>query len=105
MMLGVSNSSTLESTKWTGYGSLTHLGWVVHICVSKLTIIGSDNGLLRGWSQAIIWTSARILFIGLLGTNFSEILIGIHAFALKKMYLKMSSGKWQPFYLGLNVLT
>ena len=24
---------------------LTHWGWVMHICVSKLTTIGSDNGL------------------------------------------------------------
>ena len=26
-----------------------------HICVGKLTIIGSDNGLAPGWCQAIIW--------------------------------------------------
>ena len=45
-----------------------------------------------------------ILLIGTLGTNFSEILIKIHAFSLKKMHLKMSSGKWHPFRLGLNVL-
>ena len=56
---------------------LTHWGWATHICVGKLTIIGSDNGLLPGWRQAIIWTSAGILLIGPLGTNFSEILIGI----------------------------
>ena len=24
---------------------LTHWGWVIHICISNLTIIGSDNGL------------------------------------------------------------
>ena len=35
--------------------------------------IGSDNGLLPGRHQAIIWTSDGILLIGLLGTNFSEI--------------------------------
>ena len=34
----------------------THWGWVTHICVSKLTIIGSDNnGLSPGQRQAIIW--------------------------------------------------
>ena len=43
---------------------LTHWGRVTHICVSKLTIIGSDNGLAPGWHQAIIWTSAGILLIG-----------------------------------------
>ena len=31
-------------------------------------------------------------------------LIEIHAFSFTKIYLKMSSGKWRPFYLGLNVL-
>ena len=83
----------------------THWGRVTHICVSKLTIIGSDNGLSPGRRQAIIWTSAGILLIRTLGTNFSEMLSEIHAFWLKKMHLKMSSAKWRPFYLGLNVLT
>ena len=44
---------------------LTHWDRVTHICISKLTIIGSDNGLLPGQRQAIIWTNARILLIGL----------------------------------------
>ena len=48
-----------------------------------LTIIGSDNGLSLSWRQAIIWTSAWILLIGLLGTNFSEILIEIQTFSFK----------------------
>ena len=33
---------------------LTHWGRVTHICSSKLTIIGSDNGLLPDRRQAII---------------------------------------------------
>ena len=38
-----------------GKGSeLTHCGRVTHICVSKLTIIDSDNGLSPGRRQAII---------------------------------------------------
>ena len=37
-------------------------GRVTHICVSKLTIIGSDDGLSSGQRQAIIWTNARIFF-------------------------------------------
>ena len=84
--------------------TLTHWGRVTHICVSKLTIIGSDNGLSPGRRQAIIWTSARILLIGSLGTDFSEILIEIQIFSLKKMHLKMSSAKRWPYCLGLNVL-
>ena len=83
---------------------ITHWGRVTHICVSKLIIIGSDNGLSPGRRQAIIWTNAGILLIWPLGTNFSEILIEIHAFSFKKMHLKMSSGKRRPFCLGLNVL-
>ena len=47
----------------------------MHICVSKLTIIGLDNGLSPGRRQAIIWTYAGILLIRPLGKNFNEILI------------------------------
>ena len=84
--------------------SLSHWGRVTHICVSERTIIGLDNGLSPGRRQAIIWTSAGILLIGPLGTNFSEILIEIITFSFKKMRLKVSSAKWWPCCLGLNVL-
>ena len=84
---------------------LTHWGRVTHICVSNLTITGPDNGLSPGRRQDIIWINAGILLIGPLGTNFNEISIEINTFSFKKMHLKMSSGKWQPFCLGLNVLT
>ena len=57
---------------------------MTHICISKLTIIGSDNGLTPARRQAIIWTNAGILLIGRLGTNFSEILIGIQIFSFTK---------------------
>ena len=60
------------------YLLLTHWGRVTHICVSKLTIIGSDNGLSPGRRQAIIWTNAGILLL--------------------------STAKWRPSCLGLNVL-
>ena len=86
------------------YRQLTHWGRVTHICVGKQTIIGSDNGLSPGRRQAIIWTNDGILLIGPLGTKFDEILIEIDTFSFKEMHLKMSSGKWRPFCLGLNVL-
>ena len=86
-------------------GRLTHWGRVTHICVSKLTIIASDNGLSPGRRQAIIWTNAEILLIGTLGTNFSEILIDIVTFSFTKMRLKVSSAKWRPACLGLNELS
>ena len=50
-------------------------------------------------------TNAGILLIGPLGTNFSEILIGIETFSFTKMRLKISSAKWRLFGLDLNVLS
>ena len=83
-----------------GHGEVTvtlaHWGWE--------TIIGSDNGLSPGRSQAIIWTNTGLLWIGPLGTYFNEIRIKIQQFSLKKIHLKMSSGKCRPSCLGLNVL-
>ena len=76
----------------------------MHICINKLIIISPDNGLSPARRQAIIWTNAEILLTGPLGRNLSEILIKIYTFSFKKMLLKMLYGKWQPFYLGLNVL-
>ena len=50
--------SQLNEAKWHAYVSL------------NLAIIGSDNGLSPDWHQAISQTSAGILLIGPLGTNF-----------------------------------
>ena len=83
---------------------LTHWGRVIHVCVSKSTIIGSDKGLSPGWWQAIIWTNIWILSIPTLETNSSETLGKSRTFSFRKMHLQMSSVKWQPFCLGLNVL-
>ena len=46
----------------------------------KIINIDSDNGLVPIRCQAFIWTNAAILLIGLLGTNFSEILINSYIF-------------------------
>ena len=81
--------------------------WVIltHIWVSKLNIIGSDNVLLPGWCQAIIWThNAGKLFIRPLGTNLSEFLMEIHTFSFSKRHVKMSSAEMHPFCLNLSVL-
>ena len=79
--------------------SLTHLliHWsrVTHICARKLNTIG-----LPGRRQSIIWTSARILSIGPLWANVSEILTKMYIFAFRKIHLKILSGK---ICLGLNV--
>ena len=63
---------------------LTHWGWVTHICVGNLTIIGSGNGLSPDRRQAITWSNVVILLIGPLGTNFSEMLIEIHIFFIQE---------------------
>ena len=74
-----SSHSIASETRW-----LTHWGRSTHIWVIKLTIVGSDNGLTAGRRQAIIWTNAGIFLIWPLGTNFSEILIGIQTFSFRK---------------------
>ena len=96
----LSTSANHNKVKW----ALSHWGRVTHICVSKIIIIASDNGLSLSRRQAIIWTNAGILLIEHLGTNFSEIVIEIHIFPFKEMHLKMSSAKWRLFGLCLNEL-
>ena len=76
---------------------LTHWGRVTRIHVGNLTIIGSDNVMPADRSQFIIWTNAGILQIGPLEINFNEIVMQNRTFLFKKMHLKQSSAKWQPF--------
>ena len=45
-----------------------------YLWVSKLTIIGSDNGLSPGRHQVVIKNNAKILFTRTFGTTFSEII-------------------------------
>ena len=83
---------------WLKSASLsTHWGRVTHICVGNLTIIGSDNGLSPGRRQAIIWSNAGILLIGLVGTNPSQIVIGMQAFSFKKCTWKCLLRNGAPF--------
>ena len=56
-----------------------------HICISKLTIIGSDIALSSGQRHDIIWTNGGILLIEPLDTNFSEIFIEIKTFSLMNL--------------------
>ena len=78
---------------------------MTHICIGKLAIIGADNGLSPDRHQAIIWTSARILLIGPLGTNFSEIIIVIQTFSLIKIRVNMLFVKFYPFRHSLGVVS
>ena len=83
--------------------TLNHWGRVMHLCISKQTIIGSDNGLSPGRRQAINWTNAGLLSFGPLETNFSEILIKNQGFSFTKnafenavyeMAAILSKGRW-----------
>ena len=94
----------MEMENFSGLNVLIHWGRVMHKCISKQTIIGSDNRWAPGQCQAIIWGNAGILLIQNLETNFNEIFNEIHAFSSKKIHLKMSSVKWWQFPLGLHVL-
>ena len=80
----------IDNIKWwacdeTNMTFETGWGLVTHIYVSKLTIIGSDNGLSPGRRQAIIGTNAGILLIWpMVKKTFGEILIGIQTFSFNK---------------------
>ena len=84
--------------------SNTYWGRMTHICISKISIIGSDNGLSPDGLQATVSTNAGILLTWPLGTHFRDIVIGIHTLPFQKMQLKISSGEWRPFCLDLNLL-
>ena len=75
---------------------LTHWGRVTHMRVSKLTIIGSDNGLsdpkleycwFEPWEQTSVKSLSKFMY-----------------FHSRKCICKMLSGKWRPSCFGLNVL-
>ena len=77
---------------------LTHWGRVMHICVDKTTIIGSDNGLSPARRQAIIWANAGIMLIQSIGTNFNEIFIQENAF--ENIVCKMAAILSRPQYVN-----
>ena len=81
-----------------------HWGRVTHICIGRLSITGSDNGLSTGRRQAIILTNAGILLIEPLGNKFQWNFNRNSNISIKDIQLKLSSGKWRPFCLGLNEL-
>ena len=82
---------------------LAHRGRVTHICASKITITGSDNGLSPCRNQAIILTNAWILLIGPWRTNLNEMLIKMQQFSFKKMRLKMPSRNGGHFVSALKM--
>ena len=66
-----------------------HGGLVTHVCVNGLGYHWLSYCLVNTLAKKpIIWTNVVLLLIGLLGTNFCEILIKIQKSSLKKVELK-----------------
>ena len=104
ILILITDSGNDFKSIFTDWIALTHCSRVMHICISKLTIIGSHDGLSPGRCQAIIWTNDGILLIRALGTNFSETLSKIHILSFKKYSLKYHLRNGHNFVcLGLNV--
>ena len=68
-------------------------------------IICSDNGLSPNRSQSFTWTKDRMLLIGPLEINLSEIWMKKQPILFNKMDFEMSSAKFRPVHLDINVLT
>ena len=66
------NLNLILSATWSTFIKLRR----IYVSVN-LVIIGSDNGLSPFRRQPIIWTNARLLWIGPLGRNFNEISVEI----------------------------
>ena len=73
---------------------------MLHICVGKHNIIGSDDGLAptRCWN-VVNWTHSVV------GTNFNETPIDIHTFSFKNMHWKCCLEKGNHFVPAADVFT
>ena len=116
--------------KWLGADKVTNhylnQWWLVYrrvyasLCLNELSTSVVDTGIWFSIKMSyqfrkshcgdtvVIGSSylhSETSYTGPSGTKFNEILIEIHTFSFKKMHLKMSSVKWQPFCLGLCVKT
>ena len=97
-----SNSFRATRCSYTAH-VLTHWGRVTYICVSKLTIIGSDNGLSSGRRQAIFWTSNIVnwtLTIKLQWNLNRNFYIFIHENAFENAVWKMAATSSRPRYVN-----
>ena len=74
---------------------LTQWDRLTHLYVSKLNIIGSDNGLAPSR-----WTNAGILLSEPWGTNFSEFISEIYTHSFTEMHLKMLSAKNDSHFIS-----
>ena len=77
---------------------LTCRGRVTHICFSRLTIIGSHNGLSPGRRQTTIWSNAGIVLIRPLRTRFSKTSIETHTFSFMLLCSTICARVWESCY-------
>ena len=98
------DSAILKPRSILRHTYLTHWGRVTHVCVSKLTINGSDNGLSPSRHQAIFWNNVRILLIRQSGTNFNEILMEVMDCLSRKSVWKCRLRNGIHFCLSISVL-
>ena len=93
---------SLRGTTWRNNGrSEWNVSRFEDICAFYMKITNIHGVNWKCHAIIVIKTDDGIVFIGPLGTNFSEIFIEIYTFSLNKML----SGKWRPFRVGLKVLT
>ena len=79
--------------------AFTHGGRVTYICVSKLTIIGSDNDLMPSRQQCwdiVYWTLRK--------KKLQWILIKVYTYSFKEIHLNVV-WNWRPYYLDLIMLS
>ena len=86
--------SLLDHQLYPATDSLTHWGRMTHICVSKLTIIGSDN-----WYRL---AGVKRLSEPMLGyyqlDRSKQTSVNSCIFQFRKLHLQLSSGNWRPFF-------
>ena len=83
--------------------AITNISMQLALLYSELDYLTYNPTNRHGTGYTFTWPQPTVEPVWL-GTNFNEILIEIHINSFKKIHLKMSSGKWRPSYLGLNML-
>ena len=71
-------------------------GWHIFVRI-EVIVFSSEDGLSPFGRQFDILINAGLFSIGPIGTNFGDILLGIHNISSKKMYLRKASAKWHHF--------
>ena len=104
LTFGGGQTSKFYILTWHHYYTLNSLRPSGPYMSVNYTITGSDNGLSRGWRQAIIWASAGILSTGPLRTIFNKSLLKFIHFHSRKCIWKCHLENGIRFCLGFKLL-